>query len=288
MNSYRIPRRRIPVAASAAAAAVLALGLGLTACSAAAPATDKTTAPPALTAAQKAACDGALAWSTLIPSIFGEGPQGPSREALKTVVATVTPMKDGFTGDAQKAADTVVSTVQEVIDTNNPALLQDPALADSFMKLGAEGVSACGFTEVKVMVHEKPAASAAENPEFHFMELPKTLKAGPTAFAMDNSETQSFHDMVAFRLNDSFTGTLDDFIKLDDAGMSKAGTMAGMGLVGPKSSAIMNFDLKPGRYILLCHVPLMDGDGPDAQPKMGPTGPIFHFTIGMAQAVTVS
>ncbi|MGB4777983.1 hypothetical protein [Microbacterium sp.] len=269
-------------AALFATAAALALGSSACGSSPGAGSTPSDSAAPE----SAAACDELL---TLSDGIFAvafseEPPDAASVESLKEQFETIA---TGTAGAAATAATDAAATLDEILATDNFALLQDPTFLPNLLGAGEAGRTECGYHPVDVTAEEHAAASASENPEFHFTGLPATLPAGKTNFLLDNP-TDGFHDLAVYRLNDDYTGTLDEFIALDDAGMAEVAEVVTSTIAPPQASGYTNAELTEGRHIVLCHVPLFDGEGPDAMPVMGPNGPIWHYTLGMVEEVTVN
>jgi len=295
MPPFSLPPARRTRQALRTVAAVSALTAALTACSSSddkdADASDgpkQTASEATLTAEQQAACDGLLdAAGAMLTLSAGESEEGPSDAQLTEVADLYGTLQAGLTGEEQTAAGRVADTLREVVETQNRALLEDEAFFTSLQAPAAAGRELCGYDAVDVMAHETPAATADGDPEMSFMGLPETLPAGPLSLGLTN-DAENFHEAAVMKVKDSFTGTLEDWKKLDEKAAQEAAEIVGVTLAPPQASGFVNLDLAPGRYFVICHVPLMDGAGPDAQPKMGENGPIWHYSLGMASEVTVS
>ncbi|MDQ6525372.1 hypothetical protein RB608_17250 [Nocardioides sp. LHD-245] len=289
----RATPRRSPLSRALLALTTAAvLSAGLTACDSsddepAAEDRSTATAEPTLTAAQQAACDGLLDAATALLDLGGSGDDGPSDEQLTQVGDVYEGLASGLSGDEQAAATKVAATIDEVVQTGNKKLLEDESLLGAMLAPAAAGRALCAYAPVDFMAHETPAAGADGTPEMAYMGLPVALPAGRTSFQLTN-EGQDFHEALVMKVKDSYTGTMDDLLQLDDEAMMQAADIVAATMTAPGETAFTNVDLATGRYIVLCHIPVMDGAGPDAQPKMGATGPIWHYTVGMAHEVTVS
>ncbi len=297
-TTFHTTRLRRTLALAAIAATLTA---GLTACgdnskdsAKDAKASDKpaaattTDSAPTLTAAQQTTCDdllkASLAMQTLGPA---SDENGPSDADLTAIADLYTSMATGLSGDEQTAATKVADTINEAVQTTNKALFEDESFMGNVMAPAAAGRTLCGFKSVDFMTHETPAASADKNPELKYMGLPETMPAGTTSLGLTN-DADNFHEALVMKVKDSFTGTVEDWTKLDDKAQMGSVDLLGLTVAPPHATTFANVDLTPGRYFVICHVPLMNGEGPDAQPKMGPHGPIWHFTLGMANEVTVN
>jgi uncharacterized cupredoxin-like copper-binding protein len=250
-------------------------------------ATAETTAEPTLTATQQAACDGLLEAATALLDLGGSGEDGPSNEELTQIAELYRGIASGLVGEEQAAATAVAETLDEVIQTGNKKLLEDESLLGSMLAPAAAGRTVCDYAPVDFMAHETPAASADGSTEMAYMGLPDTLPAGRTSFQLTN-DGEDFHEALVMKVKDSYTGTMDDLLQLDDEAMAQAADIVAATVTAPGATAATNVDLTTGRYVVLCHIPVMDGAGPDAQPKMGANGPIWHYSVGMAHEVTVS
>lgn len=245
-------------------------------------ASDKPT--PTMSAAQQAACDALVAepadsFAAVArvgdPSKLTAADWQHTGEQFTTIAA-------GTTGAAQQAAQTVADTIDEALSTKNMKLLDSDEFGAAQGLAATAGRADCGFKAVDFKVHEHPMAGM--NPEFKYEGLPETLEAGTYSLGLTN-KNKNFHEVIAVRLKDSFTGSAEDFAKLPDPQLFAAVEGGGFAFAPPGQTGMLNTKLEPGRYIMFCHIPLDDGKG---NPKMGPHGPIWHFTIGMKQLVTVS
>ncbi|WP_436700410.1 hypothetical protein [Nocardioides sp. BYT-33-1] len=297
MTDITPARRRPPLSRSLLALTTAAvLAAGLTACSSsddepaaedAATPTATATVEPTLTAEQQAACDSLLDAATALLDLGGSGEDGPTDEELTQVADVYRGIAAGLAGEEQAAATTVVETVDEVVQTGNQKLLEDESLLGSMLAPAAAGRTLCGYAPVDFMAHETPAATGDGQPEMAYMGLPDSLPSGRTSFQLTN-EGEDFHEALVMKVKDSYSGTMDDLLQLDDEAMAQAADIVAATVTAPGATAATNVDLSAGRYVVLCHIPVMDGTGPDAQPKMGADGPIWHYSVGMAHEVTVS
>lgn len=244
--------------------------------------TGSTDEPAGLTAEQTAACDALLQ----IPILNGQlGPNEPSKAMMKQFQELYTTVAAGTTGEAQAAATSVADTIDEALATGNKKLTDTD---EFFMSMGvpaAAGRDVCGWEATDFKAHEKPGATKQDPPELHYMGIPEQMSAGLHSFGLAN-EGQNFHEVIIVKLKDEFTGSKDDFLALSDEEMfGQADGGPTVAYAAPGTTGILNAELAPGRYIFFCHIPLMDKKG---EPIMGERGPQWHFTLGMAEEVTVS
>lgn len=250
---------------------------------------DKKAAPePTMSAEQKAACDALIAAPAdfFMAQIQAEGDPAKFTPEQWTGFATqYAAIEAGTTGEASTQAGTVADTIDEAVSTKNFKLLESDAFLGSFIGVGSAGTEQCDYEAVPGEIKEMPAATPKDKPEFHWVGLPKAMDAGKYGLTVKNP-SKTFHEIIAFKLADSYEGTLEDWKKLDDAAMGKISEGAAVTFIPPNATSVLNVDLTPGRYIFFCHIPLMDAK--TQAPVMGPRGPIWHYVLGMAQEVTVS
>lgn len=288
------PALPFPSKRALAVAAAAALSISLTGCGSS-DTTDSTTEkttekPPAsteptLTSAQEATCSGLVDASKALLN-FG-GPPGPTDKQLTQLTTLYTTLEAGLTGDEQIAAGRVSDTITEAIETKNKKLLDDDSFFGSLLAPAAAGRTLCAFAPVDFMTHDKPAPTPDGNPEFTYMGLPKELDAGTTNFGLKN-DTDNFHEAIVMKVNDGFTGSVEDWTMLDDKAQEEAVETQSITFAPPHATTYENVDLTSGRYFVICHIPLTEGNGKNERLKIGPRGPIWHFTIGMAEEVMVS
>lgn len=241
---------------------------------------EKASDEPTMSAAEQKACDALQQ----IPQVFFRvGPNDPSEEDTLELQGLYADVAAGTTGEAQAAAQSVVDTVQEAIDTENMKLLDsDEFFGQTLVPLGA-GVDTCGYEPLDIMTHEEPAAMKGENPEFKYMGVPDELDDGTYAVRLEN-KAKNFHEVIVVRLADDYEGTLEEFKMLPDEEMMKVVASGGVTFAPPMSTSVLSVELTEGRYVFFCHIPLM---GKNGKPVMGQMGPIWHYNLGMANEVIV-
>ncbi len=117
--------------------------------------------------------------------------------------------------------------------------------------------------------------------EFEYDGIPDTLSTGYTVVNFANVGNE-MHEMFAFRFNDGVDETLDEIVALpEDEVFSKITPMnATFAMPGGSDTGSWNLS-EPGRYVVVCFIPLgttanNEGDGPP------------HFTQGMFHEFTVT
>ena len=98
--------------------------------------------------------------------------------------------------------------------------------------------------------------------DYAFEDLPATMPAG-TVLSLTNHSTVELHEIVAFRLPDTETSSVDELMALPEADLEAAiaDRSAGPRHAGPARAAGLlrprrRHAREPGRYVLLCGIPI--------------------------------
>lgn len=114
--------------------------------------------------------------------------------------------------------------------------------------------------------------------DYSFQDLPASVPAG-TALSLTNNSTAELHEIVAFRLPDTETRSVEELMALPDTGALEAAIAVGppaLVMIAPPGQA--GFAVlgdgtlhEPGRYVVLCGIPI--GADPQAylRPRRRPT-----------------
>jgi hypothetical protein len=105
--------------------------------------------------------------------------------------------------------------------------------------------------------------------DYAFTDLPETIPSGTTGLVLDNQGAEP-HQMVVFRVADGVTATPQDLLALPEDEFGETLTSVGGVTAAPGMSGAIFSDLRPGRHIAVCFMPV--GGGEDGPP---------HFTQGM-------
>jgi hypothetical protein len=95
------------------------------------------------------------------------------------------------------------------------------------------------------------------------------------------------HEMALIRFNDDTTETIEELFELPEEEAFSKITMHGASFGAPGDSDTLFVDLEPGRYVIVCFLPV--GATPDNMEALesgeleGPP----HFTQGMVEEFTV-
>ncbi|QYG95236.1 hypothetical protein HC251_24265 [Iamia sp. SCSIO 61187] len=195
------------------------------------------------------------------------------RVALATVLsAGLLLTACGDDDDSTASDDTAAETTEESTETTEEAPLDDAT------------------TEVE------DGVLTVELVDYAFENLPESVPAG-TQLAVENTSTEEFHELIAFRLPDDEERTSDELVELpeDELMALFAGPPATVLLAGPdggeQTAAVGDGTLtEPGRYVLFCSIPTgadpAELEAQAADPEAGPpaedpdAGPP-HFVHGM-------
>ncbi len=122
--------------------------------------------------------------------------------------------------------------------------------------------------------------------EYRFDEVPATLPAGPHGFRLIG-EGEEFHELALIRVDDD--RPVVDLLELSEDEQEEATTYIGgvTACPGKTSPEALGVDLEPGRYTLLCFVPV--GTSPDLEGDdlLDAYENDPHFTEGMVAEFTV-
>jgi uncharacterized cupredoxin-like copper-binding protein len=191
----------------------------------------------------------------------------------------------------QGDADSVNAAIDAAIDAADPDIEQtlidlkaaaQPGLADPESEEGSDETvelygeaiawagDNCGFETLDVTAVE-----------YEYDGVPEELSTGYHVVNFSN-EGQEQHELLAFKINDGVTESLDELFELSDEEIEGKITMVNAVFAPPGSSDTGSWNLaSPGNYAIVCFVPVgsvgeTEGDGPP------------HFVEGMVQEFTVT
>lgn len=133
-----------------------------------------------------------------------------------------------------------------------------PAFDENIGPIDEYVIDECGYAIVEVGAVD-----------YAFTDLPETIPSGTTGLVLDNQGAEP-HQMVVFRVADSVTAAPDELLALPEAEFAESLTPVGGATAPPGASGVIFTDLRPGRHIAVCFMPV--GGGEDGPP---------HFTQGM-------
>jgi hypothetical protein len=166
-----------------------------------------------------------------------------------------------LTGPAFEAAlaaipDDLRPALQTVIDSGgdptNPDF--DPAYAQILDYLSAE----CGFAELEVLATD-----------YAYGGIPEDVPAGPTIMRLTNGG-EEVHEMVLVRRLEGADDPVEELLAMPDDEVFTKIEFVGFALAMPGASSGLVADLTPGRYIVVCFLPV--GATPEAFAEMMAAG----------------
>ncbi len=122
--------------------------------------------------------------------------------------------------------------------------------------------------------------------EYAFEGLPSSMRAGRATFEFTNDGAE-IHEMVVFRINDDVTETVDELLELPEEEALAKVEFAGSTFGAQGETDVETLELRAGRYVALCFVPVgtTEVESPDGNAE--PLGPP-HFTEGMQATFNVT
>lgn len=165
---------------------------------------------------------------------------------------------------------TQVAALEKAIEDGNPEFSFDEEFAVADKTVDDFLVEECDVNEI-----------SATTVDYEFEGLPTQSPAGLTALEINN-EGDEFHEIVLMRINDDVDESIDELLKLPEEEVEGKIMPAGVVLATPGTSAINFFDLKPGRYGVLCFI---SKDSTRENEFQGEGPP--HFTEGMVEELEI-
>ncbi len=223
-------------------------------------------------------CEGAIE----AEAAFVEGPEmdeqgNPTEEALEQFRNRIEPLVDQFDEnkpeEIESEVDTVVREVREALESGDTSSLETREFFEAETVLDEYVYDNCEFDAKQ----EFTAVNYA------FQGIPQTLSAGRTAFRMDNRGTE-LHEAVIFRINDNVQQNVQEIFSLPEEQAEQNVEFRNATLANPGTPAFVTADLTPGRYAVVCFIPVgvtsleqleeLDGEEEGATPSPGasPTG----------------
>lgn len=201
-------------------------------------------------------------FESLTPEQQAEAAKTLARESILPLaedIVAVTP------AEIKADIDIQFNAVKEIVATGNFEAFDKPEVQAASDRTHAFDLANCGWGRVEVT-----------GVEYAFQGIPERLNAGPTTFEFAN-EGKEEHELSIFRINDDVTEPLADILKLPEEEAQSKGRPAGGTFAEPGDDGYKVVDLEPGRYGVICFIPVGGKEG--APP---------HFTRGMLAEFTVA
>ena len=172
--------------------------------------------------------------------------------------------------ELESQMEVVTSTVRTALETKDDSAFEDDEFSKNEEEVDQWVADNCGYERVDVTAVD-----------YAFEGVPETLPAGITTFAFSN-EGEEMHEMLMVRFKDPST-TIEDLMKLSDQEAQSKLDFLGASFGPPGASDIESKELTPGKYALLCFVPVGSTSEEAARKADGPP----HVARGMSAEFTV-
>jgi hypothetical protein len=179
--------------------------------------------------------------------------------------------------ELEGAIGTAAAAVREVLQTGDFAALESPEATQALSDINAYYVSDCGYNALNL---------TAVN--YAFQGVPATAPAGGTVVSLSNEGTE-LHEAVLFRINDDVTESIEEILALGEEEGQAMVTQAGAAFAVPGATGSSSMTLEPGRYAVVCFIPVgltpeaaAEAEASGTEPEGAP-----HFTEGMVTEFTV-
>ncbi|HUR74375.1 MAG TPA: hypothetical protein VMZ00_08865 [Sporichthya sp.] len=201
--------------------------------------------------------------ATPSPQQVGEGIRSafsaPYAELKRTAQAAVAP-----------DVDQLISLLDAAIASGDGDFMFKPDFAAADKKVDDFLSNSCGFNKI--------SGTAAD---YEFTGLPSVSPAGVTGLTLTNAGNE-FHEMVLMRINDDVTTGIQELFQLSESELNSKIVPMGVVLASPGTTATNFFDVRSGRYAVLCFI----SKGSTADTNFQGSGPP-HFTLGMLAELRV-
>ena len=91
--------------------------------------------------------------------------------------------------------------------------------------------------------------------EYAFEDVPPTIEAGVVGFDLEN-EGREVHELVLFRINDDVDLTIEELAELPEQESESMVEFITAAFAAPSESDMTFHELRPGRYGMLCFIPV--------------------------------
>lgn len=169
---------------------------------------------------------------------------------------------DRATADAPGALRPSLEAIRSAVDkarAGEPDALHSSAYSDALGALTDYFVDGCGFGHLDVTAVD-----------YAYEGVPAEVEPGPTVLRLRDAGAE-LHMAIVVRIADDYQGTVADLVTLPDEESDKVATELGVVFVDPGATSSTVLDLEPGRYALVCAVPV--GTTPEVAEKSRNGGP---------------
>jgi hypothetical protein len=178
---------------------------------------------------------------------------------------------DEITDDVETAS----ASVRDALETGEEPFF-DPEFREASSNIDEWMLDECGYEEYEIT-----------GTEYAFEGVPDEVASGePVALRFVN-EGDEVHEMVVFRILDEEVG-IEELLEMPEEEAQQMAEFAAGAFAGPGEEHVAFAELQPGRYGIVCFVPVGTTEMPD-DPEAEPEGDgPPHFTEGMHAEFTVS
>lgn len=223
-------------------------------------------------------CEAAIGGEAVFlagPALDAQG--NPTPDGLEQFESDIEPfladLEEHAPAEVAGAVETVVAGVRSAIEGGDASATESPEFFEADSTVDAYVYDRCDLDATEEIV--------AVN--YAFDEVPETVAAGQVGIRLDNQGTE-VHEAVLLRIDDDADESVEDLLALPEEEAMELTEFAGVAFAGPGEQGYAVADLDPGRYALVCFIPVgttsLDGaPGPDGE---GAVEAPPHFTEGMA------
>jgi hypothetical protein len=208
-------------------------------------------------------CESVVAAETAVLEASSGGDPGP----VEGLVATV---EETAPDELEEQVTVVVAAVRQALETRDDAAFGTEEFATNEEEVDRWVADNCGFESVDVTAVD-----------YAFEGVPATLPAGFTTFDFTNAG-EEVHEMIMVRYEDESL-TIDDLVELSDKEAEKKLAFLGASFGPPGAEDAEIKELTPGKYALVCFVPVGSTSEKAAEKADGPP----HVARGMSAEFTV-
>ena len=228
------------------------------------------TSPAEETAAEDAAsgddaafCESVVAAETAVLAAASGG--DPS--AVEDLVAAAV---ENAPAELEEQMAVVSDTVRQALEKRDDSAFEDEEFAKNEEEVDQWVADNCGYERIDVAAVD-----------YAFEGVPETLAAGTVTFAFSN-EGEEMHEMLLLRYKDPKT-TIEDLMKLSEKEAQSKVDFLGASFGPPGASDIESREMTPGKYVMVCFVPVGSTSEKAARKAKGPP----HVAKGMSAEFTV-
>ena len=204
---------------------------------------------------------------------FETATQEEVQEAMTEFGDRILPMLEDLAANApdelSESIATITQGMQSGLETGedpmaSPEFQQADAAVDEFVLENCEDLT---VMDVQLV-------------DYAFEGVPATMEPGVTAIRAENTGAE-LHEIVVFRINDDVDASIEELLELPEEEADEMIEFKGFAMAPPGESAVVFAELDPGRYGMICFIPVGTTSFEDLpEEESDATGPP-HFTQGM-------